>query len=248
MQNINNDYENYKLQWMLDHGYNLNDLMNILIESVKEGLELEPKLNVVDAIRQGYDCLDSVNGFNGKFWATESEWKSNDNVINNLIVRPINKFDMDSENLEIAKDIERETGYKISNWAGFIDYDFGVFKKNGGLNSELIGSCKLAYINKKDDIDIVQNYPLSEEHNLWLTAVYIRPEFRGCSIGSYMIDQAIQIKLKDKLSNPEGKTAIFVELENEDEVNYFAKNGFTLIPKKENIFFYMVKNSKGEEN
>ena len=233
----NKDYENYKLQWLLDHGYNLNDLINILIESVLEGLELEPELEITDAIRQGFACLESTNGFNGEFWVSESEWKCNENVMDSIIVRPFNEFDIESVNFKIAKQIEKETGYKFNNWCSFIINDFGAFLKNG----ELIGSCKVGCISKSDDNDIVKNHPLSEKHNLWLTGVYVRPEFRGNSFGSYMINQAIQQKLKDKLMNPEGKAAIFVELKTEDEVNFFAKNGFTLITNHRYNYFYMVR-------
>ena len=73
-------YAEYQLEWMKDHGYSLQDLVNIIIESAREGVQLCPNLEIGDAIQQGFDCLESVNGFNGELWACEDEWENNEKL------------------------------------------------------------------------------------------------------------------------------------------------------------------------
>lgn len=71
------EYEKYQLSWMLEHGYSLEDLVDIIIESAREAQELEPNIEIGKAIKQGFNCLESVNGFYGELWASYSEWLSN---------------------------------------------------------------------------------------------------------------------------------------------------------------------------
>lgn len=68
------EYENYKLEWMLDHGFNLKDLVNILDEINKdvkdEGSEITPSACL--------DCIEHWNGFDGELWASYPEWLANE--------------------------------------------------------------------------------------------------------------------------------------------------------------------------
>ena len=68
------EYEKYRLNWMLNHGYTLKDLMCIIEKIQKDvnydGAKISPTA-----------CLDNIehwNGFNGELWASYSEWLANE--------------------------------------------------------------------------------------------------------------------------------------------------------------------------
>lgn len=72
---LKKEYEKYRLQWMLDHGYTLGDLMKLLdriYRDVKaEGSEIIPSACL--------DCIDYWNGFSGaELWASYAEWLTNE--------------------------------------------------------------------------------------------------------------------------------------------------------------------------
>ena len=64
-------YQEYQLQWMIDQGYSLADLINGLNELAKDA---EPGTTVQELFNEWE--LDS--GFNGSLWVCEDEWKMNE--------------------------------------------------------------------------------------------------------------------------------------------------------------------------
>ena len=60
-------YQKYQLQWMIDHGYSLNDL-------IIEMLEMQTDGNDGDVADLYYEWEYS-RGFGGEIWACEEEWK-----------------------------------------------------------------------------------------------------------------------------------------------------------------------------
>lgn len=60
-------YQKYQLQWMIDHGHSLDDLMSELTQHQINGCE-----ETVDAI---FDEWEHEVGFSGEIWACEWEWK-----------------------------------------------------------------------------------------------------------------------------------------------------------------------------
>lgn len=61
------NYEQYKLQWLIDHGYSLNDLINELAEIRKE--------NPGVLLQKTYEQWESDIGFGGEIWACKEEWE-----------------------------------------------------------------------------------------------------------------------------------------------------------------------------
>lgn len=63
-------YEKYRLDWMLQHGYTLSDLIDVLSELQKE----DPSMSL-------YECLDDlelITGFKGVVWVCYPEFLNNE--------------------------------------------------------------------------------------------------------------------------------------------------------------------------
>lgn len=74
---MNKEYEKYKLEWMIDHGYSLEDLMNKIAEIINEELTVENNAYVF--INEAFNILEKETGFNGSgIWTCEDEWKDKD--------------------------------------------------------------------------------------------------------------------------------------------------------------------------
>lgn len=66
-------YEKYKLQWMLDHGYSISDLIAELTEEQYSDPEDSDAISrTVDEI---FEDWERDRGFSGEIWACKSEWK-----------------------------------------------------------------------------------------------------------------------------------------------------------------------------
>ncbi len=70
------DYEKYQLQWMIDHGHSLGDLMKELSCAQEDycnapaGEGLNPNASVLDVFNE----WEYNVGFRGEIWACENEW------------------------------------------------------------------------------------------------------------------------------------------------------------------------------
>ena len=53
------DYEKYQLQWMIDHGHSLQELMNVLADTANENLSMG-----------GFEIFQNEVGFSGEIWAS----------------------------------------------------------------------------------------------------------------------------------------------------------------------------------
>lgn len=51
-----NDYEKYQLQWMIDHGYSLNDLMGRLADVMNDELNVSSNAHVL--IDEAFDIFE----------------------------------------------------------------------------------------------------------------------------------------------------------------------------------------------
>lgn len=78
------DYENYKLQWMLEHGYTLSDLLEKLSKIINE------EMNVTNGsahvyIDEAFEIFEKEQGFkNSKIWVSEEEWEKNEMIRNDI--------------------------------------------------------------------------------------------------------------------------------------------------------------------
>lgn len=73
MENMK-DYEKYKLQWMLEHGYTLSDLLEKLAKIINE------EMNVSNGsahiyIDEAFEIFEKEQGFkNSEIWDSKEEW------------------------------------------------------------------------------------------------------------------------------------------------------------------------------
>lgn len=75
--NEQSNYQNYQLQWMIDHNYSLNDLINSLNDYINENLEEyittiknKPYINLHNV----FNNWEYDSGFNQELYACEDEF------------------------------------------------------------------------------------------------------------------------------------------------------------------------------
>lgn len=69
------DYEKYKLQWMLEHGYTLSDLLEKLAKIINEEMNVTNG-NAHVYIDEAFEIFEKEQGFkNSKIWASKEEWE-----------------------------------------------------------------------------------------------------------------------------------------------------------------------------
>lgn len=67
------DYEKYQLQWMIEHGHSLRELMDRLTIYM-----CDSSWEVRDGIQALFDGWEKDDGFNSEIWACKDEWTEND--------------------------------------------------------------------------------------------------------------------------------------------------------------------------
>lgn len=73
MARNNNNYESFKLRWMLDHGYTLRDLMMALQEP--QFSDPEDSNRISTPVAELFDEWEADHGFNSEIWPCEEEWR-----------------------------------------------------------------------------------------------------------------------------------------------------------------------------
>lgn len=68
------DYQKYQLQWMIDHGYGLNDLMQELRALRYDDPEDSDRISTPTT--ELFCEWESDRGFGSEIWACEEEWKN----------------------------------------------------------------------------------------------------------------------------------------------------------------------------
>lgn len=71
------DYEKYQLQWLMDHGYSLKDLMAELTRLQYE--DPEDAERVSTPIDRLFAEWEADVGFGSEIWACEDEWRGCEN-------------------------------------------------------------------------------------------------------------------------------------------------------------------------
>lgn len=75
------DYQKYQLQWMLDHNYSLEDLINRLQE-IQENINLNPSNeSQLQTIKYIFSEFENTGFTGAALWACEDEWKNNDKLV-----------------------------------------------------------------------------------------------------------------------------------------------------------------------
>ncbi len=66
-------YQKYQLQWMIDHGYSLQDLMRELTDLQFSDPEDSDKIST--PISDLFDEWEADIGFGSEIWVCEAEWR-----------------------------------------------------------------------------------------------------------------------------------------------------------------------------
>lgn len=69
-------YENFQLQWMLDHGFSLDDLIRELDETRKN---MAPQSSISNIFR----VWQADSGFGGSIWPCREEWEACEECLTN---------------------------------------------------------------------------------------------------------------------------------------------------------------------
>lgn len=67
------EYQKYQLEWMIAHGYSLDDLIDELTDYQREVSEDGDNADM--SIREIYDEWQQNIGFSSEIWACEDEWE-----------------------------------------------------------------------------------------------------------------------------------------------------------------------------
>lgn len=60
------DYERYQLEWMIEHGHSLKEVIEGISEIDPDGL---------DSLEDRFALWEADRGFNGELWASMGEWE-----------------------------------------------------------------------------------------------------------------------------------------------------------------------------
>lgn len=71
------DYQKYQLQWMIDHGYSIQDLVRELRDY--QYSDPEDSDHISAPIDELFSEWELDVGFGSEIWACEEEWKSVEN-------------------------------------------------------------------------------------------------------------------------------------------------------------------------
>lgn len=69
-------YRKYQLNWMIEHGFSINDLILSLYDYSKEFTNHPVSLR--NSIEYIFKDWENDNGFNGELWACRWEWEDNE--------------------------------------------------------------------------------------------------------------------------------------------------------------------------
>ena len=72
------EYEKYQLQWMIEHGFSLSDLIEELTEY--QYSDPEDSDAISRPIEDTYRYWEVDRGFGGNIWACEDEWKETEGI------------------------------------------------------------------------------------------------------------------------------------------------------------------------
>lgn len=144
-------YKKYQLEWMIEHGYSLEDLMDKIAEIMNEELTIDVNAHIF--INEAFDILANETGFKeSEIWACEDEWVDNefeeddDKTLYELASDELNENPYDNS---IHKDLikmfvsehddvlDRVVFYVEKEWLiNYVNKNFDVYDFNEWLEGE----------------------------------------------------------------------------------------------------------------
>ena len=76
---LKKEYEQFKLQWMIDHGYTLQNLISELADILNEGFNIGG--NAHNYLNEAFELFEDEIGFNGSLWPCRREWEQVDRIV-----------------------------------------------------------------------------------------------------------------------------------------------------------------------
>lgn len=145
-------YKRYQLEWMIEHGYSLEDLMDKIAEIINE--ELTIGMNAYIFINEAFDILVNETGFKqSEIWACEDEWEDNEM-----------EEDEDKTLYELATDELNENPYDNSRHKDLIEM---VVSEYDDVLDEVVFYAEKDWLKKyvKENYDVTDlNYWLENEY------------------------------------------------------------------------------------
>ena len=65
------EYQKYQLQWMIDHGHSLDEMISEMLAMQTDG----DKIVFVGDVADLFSEWEYSSGFGGEIWACKAEWK-----------------------------------------------------------------------------------------------------------------------------------------------------------------------------
>lgn len=84
IEQYQDEYEKFKLQWLIDHNYSLKDFFSAVLDVYQSILSGEDKPSFTKWIKDNNQLMEAQNmfeneiGFNGEIWPCFDEWFYND--------------------------------------------------------------------------------------------------------------------------------------------------------------------------
>lgn len=125
------DYERYQLEWMIDHGHSLGELMTELT-NLQNDLELTPGVNLT--VSDVFEAWEHDHGFGGELYACEDEY----NDVEGIEAEPDLKVAVGAGyvfNLFDSKEI-LNAGIDISNTGTIVTVDGMDYQLKKGVTYE----------------------------------------------------------------------------------------------------------------
>ena len=143
-------YKKYQLEWMIEHGYSLEDLMDKIAEIMNEELTIDVNAHIF--INEAFDILANETGFKeSEIWACEDEWEDNefeedeDKTLYELASDELNENPYNSRHKDLIEMVVSEYDdvldqvvfYVEKEWLiNYVNKNFDVYDFNEWLEGE----------------------------------------------------------------------------------------------------------------
>lgn len=88
-------YQEYQLQWMIDHGYSLQDLMLHLKDL--QYADPEDSEKIATPVSELFTEWEADYGFGSEIWACEDEWRDCEGSLNETAADILAEADMEAD-------------------------------------------------------------------------------------------------------------------------------------------------------
>ena len=123
--------------------------------------------------------------------------------------------------------LDEKSGYNVQEWLDYLDefeesnFIFGIFEEQ-----KMVGYCTIR--NAKDCSEYIIHHPDHNKNSLFLSDVYVLPEYQNSGVGKTLVSEAIQIKQE---LEPESKN-IYLTVVSDDLDKFYKELGFEWVDQQ----------------